>query len=166
MGKEIIGSLLDVKEGILVHGCNAQGVMGSGIAKAIKDTYPQAFAAYRETYEKEGLHVGQVIWARISETPRLAVANAITQKFYGRDPTVRYVDYDAVKVAFEKIAVVAKKHGLTVHYPRIGAGLGNGDWSVLSGIINQALAGVEHTLCVPENEANPPAPAPRSGRRP
>lgn len=161
---EAIGSLLDVKEGLLVHGCNAQGVMGSGVAKAIRDTYPIAYQLYRKQYEEKGLRVGQVIWAKISDEPRLAIANAITQEFFGRDPGVRYVDYDGVQAAFQRVGKVARDTGLSVHYPRIGAGLGNGDWSVISGIIDEALQGVTHTLWVPENEVAPKA-TPR-GRRP
>jgi len=30
------GNLLDVTSGIIVHGCNAKSVMGSGVALAVK----------------------------------------------------------------------------------------------------------------------------------
>lgn len=30
------GNILDVREGIIVHGCNLKGVMGSGLALQIK----------------------------------------------------------------------------------------------------------------------------------
>ena len=64
----------------------------------------------------------------------------------GRDPKVRYVDYEAIEQAFARIAKVAREHQLEVHYPLIGAGLANGDWGVISKIINQQLEGVSHTL--------------------
>ena len=33
------GNILDAK-GIIMHGCNAQGVMGSGLAKDIRERWP------------------------------------------------------------------------------------------------------------------------------
>lgn len=36
-------NLLDISHGIIAHGCNAQGVMGAGVAKQIKIKYPTAF---------------------------------------------------------------------------------------------------------------------------
>lgn len=155
---ESAGNLLDVKRGIIVHGCNAQGVMGSGVAKAVRAIYPQAYEAYRSAYESKGLPLGEVVWCRVSTDPPLAIANAITQKNYGRSPSVRYVDYDAVARCFATIGEIARRHNLPVHYPKIGAGLGNGDWDTLSTIIQRELSGVEHTLWVPEE------PSPRSPR--
>ncbi len=46
-------SLFDAPKGsILAHGCNAQGVWGSGIAKPFKDKYPKSW----EEYNKHCLH--------------------------------------------------------------------------------------------------------------
>ena len=50
------GDLLNVTEGIILHGCNGQGVMGAGVAKAIKMKYPEAFTAYKEG----SMHTGTV----------------------------------------------------------------------------------------------------------
>jgi len=45
-----IGDLFSNTEGYIVHGCNAQGVMGSGVAKIVKDQYFDAFKRYAECY--------------------------------------------------------------------------------------------------------------------
>ena len=157
------GSLLDVTHGLIVHGCNAQGVMGSGVAKAVRDRYPQAFSDYRAAFDAGGLSLGQVVWTVVNPNPasRLAIANGITQRFYGRDPSVRYVDEAAVQTVFETVGAIARTHGLTVHYPKIGAGLGNGDWSRLYPIIQRALEGVDHTLWVPAPPLPKARPKPR-----
>lgn len=42
------GNLLDVTKGIIMHGCNCQGVMGSGVALAVKRKYPLAFDRYSQ----------------------------------------------------------------------------------------------------------------------
>lgn len=42
-------SLFDAPEGsILVHGCNGQGVWGSGIAKPFKEKYPRSWVEYNK----------------------------------------------------------------------------------------------------------------------
>ena len=38
--------LLNSPDRIIVHGCNAQGVMGAGVAKAIRTKYPEAYSNY------------------------------------------------------------------------------------------------------------------------
>ena len=151
--KEKTGNLMAVDEGIIVHGCNAQGVMGAGVAAAVRKTHPGAFEVYRLAYEKAhadgqpDLALGRVVWFTASQTPKkLAVANAITQRYFGGDRKVRYVDYDAVRTAFQNVARIARQHALPVHYPLIGAGLANGDWSVIAEIIDQELEGIDHTL--------------------
>ena len=39
---------------ILLHVCNNKGVMGSGIAKEIRERIPEAFHAYRKSYLELG----------------------------------------------------------------------------------------------------------------
>lgn len=160
--KKIIGNLVHATEGIIVHGCNAQGKMASGVAKDIRETFPNAYEAYMKRYQEKGLKVGDVVWARIPSEKPLAIANAITQEFYGRDKSIRYVDYDGLREAFKKIGDVARKHNLPVYYPMIGAGLANGDWGIISEIIEQELQGVDHTFY----EFAPQEPLQTKGFRP
>jgi O-acetyl-ADP-ribose deacetylase (regulator of RNase III) len=143
------GDLTHAGHGIIVQGCNAQGVMGSGVAKAIRERWPQVFDVYRKTYEDKGLRLGQTVWVKVQDSPVLMIANSITQQFYGRDQTVRYVDYEAVRTCFREVGAAARKHDMAVHYPKIGAGLGNGEWGVIERIIKEELDGVEYHLWVP-----------------
>ena len=76
---------------LVVHGCNAQGVMGSGVAKYVKDNFPSAYYEYLRHHEEHGLKLGEVIPALV--LPGRWILNAITQEFYGRDPGRVYVDY-------------------------------------------------------------------------
>lgn len=147
-----IGDLLAQPRGILVQGCNAQGKMGSGLAKAVRDQFPKAYDDYMATHQAQGLRVGQVVFSVVETSgsaPRLVIANAITQEFYGRNPNRRYVSYEGVSQAFEGIAQAAHAWGLPVFYPLIGCGLANGEWSEVGPRIERALAGVEHTLVTP-----------------
>ena len=142
------GNLLDVTEGIIVHGANAQGVMGSGVALAVKRMYPECFAEYRREYEQLGLNLGSIVWWNIDMENReniplpnlLYIANGITQKFYGTDK--RHVNYVAVADVFKEVIRQAKSTKLDVNFPKIGAGLGGGRWEIIEAIIND---------CDPEN---------------
>lgn len=125
------GNLLMVTRGVIIHGCNAQGVMGSGVALAIREKYPSAYRAYANNLS---LELGTIIW--YEHTPVLKVANAITQEFYGVDGK-RYVNYSALAKCFDAAIKGVKQFGLEeLHFPKIGAGLGGGDWSIIEQIIN------------------------------
>lgn len=148
------GDLMDAAEPIIVHGCNAQGVMGSGVAKAVRDKYPKAYSDYHSEYVKKSnrLSMGQVIWTWIGWPRDLRViGNAVTQEFYGRDGK-RYVDYDAVRMAFVEVRrfldsladeEILQGDGPYVAIPRIGAGLGGGDWETIAEIISDAMGDYE-----------------------
>jgi len=124
------GDALKGPEKYLLHGCNAQGVMASGIAKSIKDTYPDAYTEYRKTHLGNGLVLGDIIPVLCGDK---IIINAITQQYYGRDP-IRYVSYNAVASCISAVNQIATEE---VAMPYIGAGLGNGDWETISLIIEE-----------------------------
>ncbi len=125
------GNLLDVQEGIIVYGCNAQGVMGSGVALAIKNKYPECYRAYSSPYEN--LFLGETLWYKVNEN--LWIANGITQENYGKD-NKRYVNYRAICRVFFEVFKHAYMSKMLVNFPKIGAGLGGGDWGIIEQLIN------------------------------
>lgn len=128
------GDLLAVKRGIIVHGCNAQGVMGSGVAKAVKEMYPGAFTQYSNDIMTNWAGLGDIsVYTPVPN--ELIIVSAITQEFYGREPNTRYVSYDAIELCFARVFELAENVGLTVHIPYIGAGLAQGNWGIISTII-------------------------------
>jgi O-acetyl-ADP-ribose deacetylase (regulator of RNase III) len=128
---------------ILMHGCNAQGVMGSGVAKTFKEHYPAAFQDYvadLTTFrEQDSGPLGCVSFHYISK--RYILASAITQEFYGKDGRV-YASYSAIFAAFTEIADNYLYDGseVTVHIPLIGCGLGGLKWNKVAMIIQHCLA--------------------------
>jgi O-acetyl-ADP-ribose deacetylase (regulator of RNase III) len=133
------GNVLDVTTGIIVHGCNCQGVMGSGIAREIKNRFPIAFHEYERVYRSRGLKLGEISFVEVS--PNKFIINANTQDNYGSGGK-RFVSYDAIADAFTEVvrfAETIEKHRetkLDVVFPMIGAGLGGGDWKIISAIID------------------------------
>ena len=131
------GDLLNVTSGIIIHGCNSHGVMGSGVALAVKNKYPDCYVAYHNTCvarQNDPTLLGSVIVYVVNEN--LSVANMITQKDFGTHK--RQVNYGAIARGFDDLEeFYANMPGLVFHFPKIGAGLGGGDWEVIAEIIEQ-----------------------------
>lgn len=133
------------KQVIIIHGCNAQGVMGSGVAAIVKKLYPYAYLSYKQVERRHGLKVGQVVMSPPLDGEGPTIANAITQEFYGRDGK-QYVSYDGVVVAMQAIA---ERAGTTpIHLPMIGGGLGGGDVKRLTAIFQACFHASDATLWV------------------
>lgn len=144
--KIVEGDLIELaKQGhfdVIVHGCNCFHTMNSGIAKQIRENFPNAYLADLDTLKREN-KLGTYSKAVTGE---LTILNAYTQYKYGRDKNVVYADYSAIAQVFKSIA----KHfpDKRIGYPMIGAGLANGDWNVISEIIDKRLEGMDHALVV------------------
>jgi O-acetyl-ADP-ribose deacetylase (regulator of RNase III) len=130
--KYIKGDLLEAPEQIVLHGCNACGVMGSGVARLIREKWPKAYHDYVECYNSYGLDLGSVLTSRQSDDK--IILNAITQQSYGRGGV--HVSYwaiaNVIRLLNDNPDVRKEK---IVAMPMIGAGLGGGDWPVISAII-------------------------------
>jgi O-acetyl-ADP-ribose deacetylase (regulator of RNase III) len=135
--KTIVGDLLSETTGIIVHGCNAQGAMNSGIAKQIRTKYPQVYRDYILCHQTAGLKLGDIITTQVASD--LYVVSGITQEFYGRDPEMVYVNYDAIRSVFKKVRPLAISECLPVKFPTVGGGLGGGHWLTIQGIIEACL---------------------------
>lgn len=149
--------LAHVHSGIIIHGCNAMGVMGSGFAAQVKEKWPKVFNEYSHKKRNYGLNVGEINFTRVEpmEDNMLMIVNAITQKDYGRDKDKVYVDYDGVARAFRRTSDLCREYGIgDMHFPMIGAGLANGDWGKIQEIIESSVnTGIrKHLWVLPESK--------------
>jgi O-acetyl-ADP-ribose deacetylase (regulator of RNase III) len=136
----IKGDLFSTECKTILHGCNAQGVMGSGVAKIIREKYPKAYNVYVEKHNREGLRLGHCIKVLAEEK---LIVNAITQQYYGRDGS-KYVSYDAVDEVMKEVNTMHYIYGIKeIAMPQIGAGLGGGNWRVIEAIIESRLTLVQ-----------------------
>jgi len=146
------GNLIYSKDndGFIVHGCNAQGVMGGGIALTIKQRWPAVYKDYH--YAKmqsitNELKMGSIIPVPLDDTR--VVINAITQRYYSGHPYAPdgcQVDYEALQKCFEQINDLPNQYPHIkpiLHFPSIGAGLGGGDWDAISEIIDSTVTNLE-----------------------
>lgn len=140
------------KRCLVIHGCNAQGVMGSGVAALVKKLHPFAYLAYKQAQRRYGLKLGQVIMWENQDEDR-SIANVITQEFYGRDARRQYVSYDAVVVGLQAVVkYMEAMPEMPIHLPMIGGGLGGGDRKRLIAIFEAVFADRDATLWIKEDE--------------
>lgn len=123
-----------IEEGIIAHGVNCQGVMGSGVAKAIRDKWPDVYKGYmnngknRTGKDDNLLGSCHLIQANMKDVDcKVHVANCYTQRFYGRDGK-KYADQWAIIESLKYVYYWADLYELDVFMPKIGAGLGGLDW--------------------------------------
>ena len=125
-------SILDIDSGIICQQVNCMGVMGAGLALAIKQKYPIVYEQYIQRANPSAL--GKVLLVPV--TRELSVACLFGQLRYGRNR--QHTNYDALRLAFTKLNQMA--NGRTVYVPKnIGCGLGGGQWSIVKTIIQETL---------------------------
>jgi len=107
---------------IIVQGCNCWNVMGSGIAKSIREQFPDAWLADQETLAGDRNKLGCYT---IGMAGRLVIINAYTQfntaKYSGED----VFEYKSFELVLDKLAKRFGKYRIGL--PMIGMGLAGGD---------------------------------------
>lgn len=140
------GNLLDSNCDYICHQVNCQGVMGSGIAKQIRERWPEVYNAYVKKhahYDKIGIPtedmLGDVEAIYIDDgVQERYVVNMYSQHSYGYDGQ-RYTSYDAFACCLKQISAFVPD-GYTIGFPKnIGCGLGGGNWKVISALIEEIL---------------------------
>ncbi len=130
---------------VIIHGCNCFCSMGAGIARAIRSEFPEALNADAATVKGDRDKLGNYSQASIKRNSHtFTVINGYTQYNYSGETVL--VDYEAVRTLFARLK--KEFHGQRFGYPKIGAGLAGGDWNIISAIIDQELAGEDHTLVI------------------
>tara|TARA_R110000824_G_scaffold280251_1_gene468382 strand:+ start:15081 stop:15560 length:480 start_codon:yes stop_codon:yes gene_type:complete len=145
--KVIKGDLLKLAQSetfdVIVHGCNCYHTMGAGIAWQIAKQFPEALEADLVTEYGNSEKLGAISCAEI-ETDKgyvFHIVNGYTQMGCGHG---LYTNYTAIAMVMETVAEFWPE--ARIGYPKIGAGLGGGDWNVIHPIIDKALYGLDHML--------------------
>ena len=151
--KIVKGNLLDAAEDVIAHQVNCRGAMGAGIAKQIRDRYPENYMLYREkcldaiarpqSLLGDCLLFQSYYW---SEPKHYLVANLFAQDRYGRQGA--YTDETAFRYALKYLAYHLYKTSEGWKMPRktiampykIGCGLAGGNWDNIYKIIEEELA--------------------------
>lgn len=120
----IQGDITHETSGLIIHGVNCQGKMGSGVALALKLKWPLIYTHYME-HEQGRAALGKVQFVPIE--PGLVVGNCWTQEFFGNDGRI-YADRGALRRCLFQAMNYCEVHGLELKTPKIAAGLAGLDW--------------------------------------
>lgn len=127
MIKHIKGDLIALaKVGLfdyIIHGCNCFHTMGAGVAKGIKDNFPEAYAADKRTQygDKDKLGIYSVAYILNFDSP-FAVINAYTQFKPGANFSLEAYS-NVMRLISNDIG-----SGAIIGMPMIGSGIGGGNW--------------------------------------
>jgi O-acetyl-ADP-ribose deacetylase (regulator of RNase III) len=123
----------------IAHVCNNLGGWGKGFVLSLSAMNPAPERPYRASFSKG--HPRPVLGdvQIITLSPKLVVANLISQDGYVSKSRRRALNYDALTTCLtdlnERLAA-----SFEIHMPRIGAGLAGGDWDQVEKIIETTLA--------------------------
>jgi O-acetyl-ADP-ribose deacetylase (regulator of RNase III) len=127
--KQVVGNLLDVETGTIVHQVNMYKTMGHGIARQIAGKWPSVFSAYKNCNASLGA------CQMIAATPRLYVANLYGQVGIGTDNRKTHYGYLAHALAMLE-DLVTTYHANPVYFPyKMSSDLAGGDWIVVLELI-------------------------------
>jgi O-acetyl-ADP-ribose deacetylase (regulator of RNase III) len=148
-------NIITAEEKLIIHGCNCQGVMGSGVALAIRNRFPRAYEKYKDQLI---FTLGTVQFVECKDKLGTKwIGNCLTQQFYGRNK-VQYCSYDAIQKCLEEVVHFCAKNNITAFaMPKIGCGLGGGNWKIVSNIVEEVTADRNILAIIYDNhqEVNP-----------
>jgi len=136
----IVGNLLDTdKCNVIVHQANLFHTFGGGIAKAIREKFPEAYAADKQTPHGDKAKLGTFSIGRISDKKGTSIEYIINMYSQdgigGRDRNTRYDNMvDALNKLKNQLEAKPKRFTLGIPF-QLGCGLASGSWLIVSAII-------------------------------
>ncbi len=133
----------DVNDGIIIHQVNCRGVMGAGVAKAIRNKWPRVYIEYKRLCDSQPAEMllGKAQAVPVSE--RVIVVNLFSQLDFGRDPDRVYTEEQKLVDGIQKVC--QQYPDRRVFIPRgIGCGPGGSKWYQ----IEPQLEGIENLYAV------------------
>lgn len=144
MIKYIKGDILNSDTDVIIHQVNCYGVMGSGIAKQIREKYPNVYKNYKylcNCYKPEQL-LGYVQYVAVDNNK--IICNVFGQLNYGYDGKL-YTNYESLERAFKYISRYLRNKSIAIPY-KIGCCRGGGDWNIVYKMIEEIFKDCDVTL--------------------
>ena len=136
MIKIVDGDLLQANVPLIAHQTNCLGVMGAGIAKVIKNKWPNVYTQYKDfckdfNYSRGLLGLSQI--CKTKDTPIKYVANLFGEYSYTESATPyenRHTNYYALEIALLALKADCIAYGIKeIGIPyKLGCGLAGGNW--------------------------------------
>lgn len=127
---------------VIAHQANCMNTMGSGVAKAIREAFPQAYEADCVTRKGDKEKLGGFTVSADAEFG--LIFNLYGQYDYGREAGKVYTDLSALRSAMSQMATFLRHIDYraaagTIGLPKLGAGLGGAKWEDVAQIIEEEL---------------------------
>lgn len=146
MIKHIKCNIFDCGVSIILHSVNCKGVMGAGLAKQIREKYPNVYSTYcKHCHDAKEPLLGS--WLAVKANDGKWIINLFGQDGFGRDK--RYTDYDALKKSMYGAKAALGDVPIAIPY-KLGCGLGGGDWNIVYGIIEEVFGDNESDVLICE----------------
>ena len=130
---EFEGDLLTLGLPAIGHGCNCRGSMGAGIAKQLRDRYPQMYAAYNAKCRDGSFRPGGFFAWEADDT---VIYNLATQQEPGPDARL-----DAIEASVRAALADAQAREIpTLGLPRLGSGIGGLQWTDVADTLRSLAA--------------------------
>lgn len=141
---------------IYIHGCNCHVAMNSGIAGGISKSFPKAVEAdkrFQKLFVTRGEvdmgMLGNYSYIKLDDKANYLI-NLYTQYFPGPDFRI-----DALEDGFTNLVEDFGYEGYRLVFPKIGAGIGGGDWNMISNVIENTISdegNFTEVICVEWNK--------------
>jgi O-acetyl-ADP-ribose deacetylase (regulator of RNase III) len=137
---ELSGDLLESDCDVVIHCCNCLHTMGAGIARSIRERWPEVYDKDKETPYGERQKLGHYSAALTCDD--FTVINLYAQFDYGRPEDGRRLDYNALRCGLQRFVDQLQKQNVQ---PKIGTyylGCSNagGDQNVVRKILDEVFA--------------------------
>ena len=133
-------NLFESNASVFCHQVNCLGVWGSGIAKSMKEIFPDVYEKYRDIGVKNK-SLDLLGHTAIIQSDNRYIANMFAQERFGYDG-IRYTSYDAFYNCLVRIKEFCEKNAINkIALPyKIGSDRGGADWNVIYSMIESVFA--------------------------
>ena len=129
---------------VIAHVCNNLGAWGAGFVLAISKKWSKPEGEYKKLIRSGEFKLGSVQF--VVPEPNLIIANMICQNGLRSKSNPHPLDLSALSFSLSAVRSYAEERGASVHMPKIGSGLGGGDWNTISRLISEKFDSFENTL--------------------
>lgn len=126
------GDILSSRAQVIVNPVNTVGVMGSGLAKAYKDKFPEMFNVYKYLCDNGKLKIG-TLW--IYKTKYQWILNFPTKEHWRGESKLEYIE-----AGLQKFVNTYKERKIfSIAFPKLGCGLGGLAWDDVKPLMEHYL---------------------------
>ena len=169
--KEIEGNIFNVGAQVIVHQVNCMGIMGSGVAKQVRDRFPNVYLSYLHTVKTLNHDCLGGCLVIDSEIAGLRIANLFGQYYYRgykadelyvfdefwKKPElskedglpVRFTNYEAFWNGLTRLKDELKPEEVRIAFPyNIGSDRGGANWNVIREMIKAVFEGTNKEIMI------------------